>query len=299
MAVIPGATPMFMARTIEEDYDWQNILVYGDAGTGKTFLAASSVLVPEMQDVLFCSLESGEKSLKEILRLARQMKIDPKRLLVAPITTYKQFSQVFEMLKIHLAARDRNDVNTLRRLEAQIKGMNVANMSDEELAALIPNPLKFRTVIIDSLTEAQKYCMYQLLGIDPAKQKLDEEPDSAEFKDWGSSREMIGFLVRRFRDLPIHTVFTASELCEQDAKKIIHCDINLPGKLSTDVRSMVDTVGYLMAAQREDGSVLRRLILVKGNYGAMAIKAKHRYGTNLKGAWIDNPMMEQLYKMGL
>lgn len=183
MANIPQAGALFVARSIEEVFPYQNILLYADAGAGKTWLAASAVFVPEMCDVLFISLESGEASLREIARECRKRNIPINRILVIPVQTYKQFSQIYEMLRIHINARDKNDIVTLRRLEAQIKGMNTSQLKDEDLAELIPEPLKFQTVVVDSLTEAQKYCMYQILGIDPLKQKLDEEPDAAQFQD--------------------------------------------------------------------------------------------------------------------
>ena len=309
---IQTAQALFTMRPMEDIYDYQNILIYGDFGTGKTYLAGTSILVPDMQDVLYLSLEGGEKTLREIARICKDKGIDPNKIMVVPIQTYSQYSNIYEFLKIHIAARDKNDLVTLRRLEAQVRGMkptdddgNPVNLQDPKVMAewdalleqVIPTPRKFRTVITDSLTEAQKYCMYQLLGIDQLKQKLDAEPDSAEWKDWGASREMIQFLVRRFRDLPIHAIFITGQDAEQDARKQYHYYPLLPGKLAGDVRGLVDTVGYLMNVPQEGGKSIRRLYLVGGMYGNFHIAAKHRYGNNLHGLWVDNPTMETLCKL--
>lgn len=300
MAEIQAAAPLFTMRPIEEVYDWQNILFYGDFGVGKTYLAGTSVLVPEMCDILYISLEGGEKTLKEIMRICKKNGVDPARIMVIPVTSYKQYSYVYEFLKIHIKARDMNDETTLRKLEAQVRGIpGCASMSDEELTKVIPEPRQFRTVISDSLTEAQKYCMYQILGIDPNTQKIDAEPDSAEWKDWGKSREMVQFLVRRFRDLPIHSIFICGESIEQDARKQFHYEPMLPGKLADDVRGLVDTVGYIAAMPQEGGGITRRVFLVGGLYSGAHVAAKHRYGANLKGLWVDNPTMETFYKLGL
>lgn len=300
MANIPSAAPVFKARFVAEVEEYQNALFYGDSGNGKTWLAGSALLVPEMCDILFISIESGEAALREVTRQAKAKGLDPNRMLVVPIETYSQLAQVYKMLTIHIQARDRNDVKTLRKLEAQIRGMDPSLLHDDTvLEGLIPNPLKIKTVITDSLSEAQKFCMYQLLNIDPTTQALDEEPDSATFGEWGKSREMISFFVRRLRDLPVNAIFTCAESTETDAKKFIHYDISLPGKLATDVRQMVDTVGYLYAMTTPDGNVVRRLLLRSGSYGTMTVKAKNRYGSALKGAWVDNPSMEMLFKMGL
>jgi len=184
MSGIQQAAPLFVMRSIENVETYQNILIYGKFGTGKTYLAGTAALVPEMCDVLYISLEGGEKTLKEIVRMCKANNIDAQRIMVIPVTSYKQYAYVYEFLKIHLKARDNNDDDTLRKLEAQVKNLPMEIRSDpKKLAEAIPKPLKFKTVISDSLTEAQKYCMYQLLGIDPLRQKIDAEPDSAEWKD--------------------------------------------------------------------------------------------------------------------
>jgi len=299
MTNIPIAQPVFIMRPIEDLYDYQNIVIYGDYGDGKTYLAATSVFVPEMHDILYISLEGGEKTLKEIHRLCLQQNIDPNCIMVVPVQTFQQYSYIYEFLKIHVEARDRGDLNTLRKLEAQVRGFSKEDINDvEKLRELIPQPRQFRTVITDSLTEAQKYCMYQILGIDPLKHRIDAEPDQAQFQDWGKSREMIQFLVRRFRDLPVHCIFICGQDIEQDARKQFHYDLMLPGKLAKDVRGLVDTVGYLRKIPQEGGQVVRRLFLEGGFHGGAYIAAKNRYGTKLKGLWIDNPTMKDLYELG-
>jgi hypothetical protein len=306
---IPIAAPIY-GREIEEVYDWETMLIYGDYGVGKTWLAGSSILVPDMNDVLYIALEGGEKGLKEIAKLCRKNGINPnEHMLVIPVQTYKQYAYIYEFLKYHIQFRDADDVDSLRKLEGQIRvvvkdaagnkiQMTPEILNDKEkMAELIPNPKKFRTVITDSLTEAQKYCMYQVLGINPLTQKIDAEPDSAQWGDWGKSREMIQFLVRRYRDLPVHSIFICARDIEQDAAKHFHFFPMLPGKLADDVRGLVDTVGYLDKIPQEGGSVIRRLYLEGGYYGGAYIAAKHRFGSNLKGLWLDNPTMQRLYNL--
>jgi len=295
----PTAIPLILGRDIEESFSWMNALFYGDFGVGKTWLAGSAVLAEEMRDILYISLEGGEKSLREIAKLCKKMDINPnKHILVIPVQNYKQYSYIYEFMKLHVQFRDSNDLVSLRKLEGQIKGFAPGDLQDEKkMAALIPEPKKFRTVITDSLTEAQKYCMYQLLGIDPLKQKLDAEPDAAQFSEWGKSREMIQFLVRRYRDLPVNSLFICGRDFEQDARKQFHYEPMLPGKLSGDVRGLVDVVGYLDKIPQDGGTIIRRLYLEGGFYGGAHIAAKHRFGSALKGLWIDNPTMTTLYAL--
>ena len=315
--------PMMGLRPIESVYNWMNVLIYGPYGDGKTHLVGTAALVPEMRDILYVSLEGGEKTLRTIMKMCRDQKVDPSCIMVMPIQTYRQYAQLYETLKKHIQFRDSNNIEGLRMIEAQLRGVEllekigwqptsmepakvVQEMSQavlqlsqnkEKLAELIPNPKRFKTVITDSLTEAQKYCMYQILGIDPLTQKLDAEPDAAEWKDWGSSREMVNFLVRRFRDLDINALFVCGVDETEDAKKRKYFSPMLPGKLSKDVQGLVDVVGYLKKVPLEGGKVARQLVLEGGDYGPVNIAAKHRFGANLKSQYLTDATMQMLYDL--
>jgi len=299
--VMVSANNPFIARDLDFATDWISMLIYGDFGVGKTYMAGTAALVPEYTDVLYIALEGGEKGLKQLIRLGKQNGIDiGASILVIPVQTFKQYANIYEFLKIHVKLRDADDIINLRRLEAQIKGYSeVICKDDAQLALLIPKPKKLRTVITDSLTEAQKYCMYQLLGIDPLKQRIDQEPDQAQFAEWGRSREMIQFLVRRLRDLPIHSLFICGQDTDQDAAKIWYYTPLLPGKLAGDVRGLVDCVGYMCTIPQEGGQVTRRMFFVGGKYGNSHIAAKHRFGSNLKGSFVDNPTMQTIYDLDM
>jgi hypothetical protein len=299
MAPRPSAMNPFIARDLETASDWISILIYGDYGVGKTYLSGTAALVDDYSDVLYLALEGGERGLKQLVKEGRKQGVDvASRILIIPITTYKQYANIYEFLKLHVKFRDQKDIKNLRRLEAQIRGFTPDQCkNDEFLEQALPKPKMIRTVITDSLTEAQKYCMYQILGIDPLTQRLDSEPDSAEWKDWGRSRDMIQFLVRRLRDLPVNSIFICGQDIEQDAAKRFHYSPMLPGKLANDVRGLVDCVGYYATVPLEGGNVTRRLYLVGGMYGNTHIAAKHRFGDSLKGSYLENITMKDIWKL--
>lgn len=295
----PSAINPFIARDLETASDWISLLIYGDYGVGKTYLSGTAALVDDYSDVLYLALEGGERGLKQLVKEGRRQGVDvASRILIIPITTYKQYANIYEFLKLHVKFRDQKDIKNLRRLEAQIRGFTPEQCkNDEYLAQALPQPKMIRTVITDSLTEAQKYCMYQILGIDPLTQRLDAEPDSAEWKDWGRSRDMIQFLVRRLRDLPINSIFICGQDIEQDATKRFHYAPMLPGKLANDVRGLVDCVGYYATVPLEGGTVMRRLYLVGGMYGNTHIAAKHRFGDSLQGSYLENCTLADIWRL--
>ena len=297
--VTPDASNPFIARDLDFASDWLSMLIYGDFGVGKTYLAGTAALVDDYSDVLYIALEGGEKGLKQLIREGKKQNIDvASRILVIPVQTFKQYGNIYEFLKLHVKFRDANDTKNLRRLEAQIKGFPAdIGKDDAQLEKLIPRPKKLYTAITDSLTEAQKYCMYQLLGIDPLTQRIDDEPDQAQFQDWGRSREMIQFLVRRLRDLPINSIFICGQDTDQDTAKRWYYTPLLPGKLAGDVRGLVDVVGYYISIPQEGGKIVRRLYLNGGSYGNSHIAAKHRFGDALEYPYVDNPTMQTIYDL--
>ena len=180
----PSALNPFIARDLTFVTDYLSMIIYGDNGVGKTYLAGSAAFVDDYSDVLYLALEGGERGLRQLLRDGKAKGIDVmERILVVPVVTFKQYANIHKFMTLHVKFRDQDDTVNLRRLEAQIRGFEPAQIQDDAfLEKALPKPKKIRTVITDSLTEAQKYCMYQLLGIDPLTQSIDMEPDSAEWK---------------------------------------------------------------------------------------------------------------------
>jgi hypothetical protein len=242
------------------------MMVYGVPGSGKTTLAATTADVPHMRDVLMIDAESGSLSIS-----------DRNDLDIIRIANYTQMSKVHEYLRLHCRHRDENNLDGLRQLESRVRGVDVQN------------PRKYRTVIIDSLTEVQKYCMYHIMGVRIGDRQLDVEPDTPEFKQWGQSSEMIRLLVRSFRDLPMNVIFVASEMTTEDEAKRQLRSPNLPGKLSSEVQGFLDVVGHLQVAPGEEGKVQRRLYLQPGR----TFQAKNRFAS-LKVAYIDSPNIGEL-----
>lgn len=275
------AAPAFIISTVEETKDYQNILVYGEFGTGKTHFAATSADVPSMGDILYISVEGGEKTIR------KWPKMD-----VIKINTYSQMARIYEFARLHCTARDNNDQVTLKKLEANFRGIAPDKIEEYYKTHKVK---QYNTIIIDSLTELHKYVMYQLLGIKIGEYKLDMETDSPQFSEWGKSSEMIRLLVRTFRDLPCHVIMIAAKGTDQDEKKQYHHSPMLPGKLSSEIQGFFDTVMYLVAAPNDNtGELTRRGYLTPGK----TYQAKNRY-KNFNKAFIDNPTMADLTKLEL
>lgn len=118
----------------------------------------------------------------------------------------------------------------------------------------------YKTVGIDSLTETQKFSMMQIM-LDLIEKKGDEvDPDVPGMREWGKNVEQIRRFVRGFRDLPMHTIFTA--LAKEDKNPRTGKSKTLPslqGKVAQEVPAFLDVVLYYYIKRVNDEE--KRLLL--------------------------------------
>ena len=146
----------------------------------------------------------------------------------------------------------------------------------------------YKTVVLDSLTEIQKFSMYNIMN-QVIRDNPDRDPEVPSIREWGKNIEQIRRLVRAFRDLPMNTIITALAVTDKDQEsgKIITRP-SLSGKLAMEVGGFVDIVGYLYT-KTIDGEV-ERLLLTQGTDRAIA---KDRSDT--LPSVVENPDMANLY----
>lgn len=123
----------------------------------------------------------------------------------------------------------------------------------------------YRTVILDSITEIQKFSMVQIM-IDLVKAEPARDPDIPSIREWGKNIEQMRRIIRAFRDLPINTIFTALMREDKDNKTgTVTRKPMLSGKLASEVAAFLDIVTFLYVKNLEkDGKVERTRLLLTG-----------------------------------
>lgn len=281
----PKPPPFLVGRPMSAEERWLNLLIYGDYGAGKTTLAASAHDVESMRDVFLIAAEAGD------LSIASRKKIG-----VVGITTYRMLARIYEYLRLYCRYRDAGDDDKL--LELAIKYHDPSSGPEPTVAP------HYYTVIIDSLSEVQKYLMYQLLGITIGEAPLDEELIAAQTQDWQVQIEMFRMLIRSFRDLPMHVIFVLQEedttprAPQGKVQKPSKYQPRLPGKLAKEVQGFMDMVGYLQHKKVPGGEGeklrdQRRLYLASG-YPFWS--SKHRF-EHVQVDYLDNPTMSSILEL--
>ncbi len=177
--------------------------------------------------------------------------------------------------------RDRNpDVSVVR-----VKSWHEMQLVYNELYGMKHG---YKTIVLDSLTEMQKFSMAQIM-LAVVKKDSDRDPDIPAMRDWGKNIEQIRRMVRGFRDLPIHTVFTA--LAKIDVDKQTNVGKTAPylsGKLSSEVAGFLDIVLYMY--RKVKGDEVTRYLLAQGTNRQVAKDRSDRLEQVT-----ENPTMQMLY----
>lgn len=151
----------------------------------------------------------------------------------------------------------------------------------------------YQTIVLDSLTEIQKFNMYNIME-DMVARKPDADPDIPSIREWGKNGEQIRRFVRAFRDLPTHTIFTALQKIEKDDRTGIRWTYpDLSGKLASQVAAFVDFVFYYYVKQVKNDETgepeNRRFILTQKTESQIA---KDRSGR--LPIVVENPTMKEI-----
>jgi len=266
------------------DQRWLKVLVYGNYGKGKTTLAGSSADVPQMRDVLAIDAEAGDLAYEDNPRIQHPDYIEHVR-----VTTFIQVARVHEFLRSHCIKRDNNDVDGMRRIEAWLKGCNPQDIKE---------PRRFRTVIIDSLSEVEAYCAYELMKVDEGTVLTGsaEEIDVMRFDEFRKNNMKIQMVVRAFRDLPMHVILVCSQQYTQDERKRFHYGPMMTGKLSGQIQGFVDIVGYLLTGVPDErGIAPRRLYVQPIDIDGQKFDAKNRRAA-YPNAYFEDPTMDTIMR---
>jgi AAA domain len=231
-------------RSVVEQTNFLNIMLYGDPGIGKTRLAGSASLVPEMSPVLFIDIEGGTLSLAQ----------DYPKVDVVRVQSWEDMADIY--------------------------------------SELFDDPTRYKTVVLDSLTETQKFSM-DLIMEKAIQKNPDRDKEVPGMREWGINGEQIRRLVRAYRDMDLHVITTAHSMefvSENGTSRLMP---SLSGKLKREVAGFVDIVLYMETRKFKDADKNRYFATAAISQGTPDYVAKDRSG--MLPEVMESPDMAEIY----
>lgn len=148
----------------------------------------------------------------------------------------------------------------------------------------------YKTVILDSLSEIQKLSMRDIM-LEVKRTDPTRDEDVPAQREWGKNLEQTRRLVRAFRDLPMHTIFTAHVRDRQDPKTGLWKSApSLTGQAQNEVPGFVDIVAYMYMKRVNDDLI--RLLSTKQTDTVVAKDRSHSLPDVLQ-----EPTMAAIYQL--
>lgn len=163
---------------------------------------------------------------------------------------------------VHIDAEQRLKGGPLRRLGVPIeniepvRGISYKALNDlcwDVRERLHDSPGSVAAVGFDSITEITKTLVGQVLDINTGKlqerankrgEVLEANPFQIDIDMWGEMTEQVRRLLRHYRDLPCHLVFTAHERRDTDGDGTVSYGPATTPAVQQDLMGYVDIVGH-------------------------------------------------------
>jgi hypothetical protein len=185
-----------------------------------------------------------------------------------------------------LRHRPEVDVVTLRSLPELEKLHNDLYHSIED------GSIYYKTLMIDSLPELADLDMRTIMKEAYSKNPDKVDRDVPSPREYGKSRVHMRAIVRAFRDLPCHTIFTAQVGSFQEEGQPTKYFPAFTGKMKTEIPGFMDIVGYLQPEVEPGSGVIVRKLQVQGT---RRVVAKDR--TSALGNMVENPTVPMIWDL--
>jgi hypothetical protein len=227
---------------------------------------------------------------------------------VGKTTLVAQAQKIPGMTPVLFMTPDQAEADTLRKEapDAQVAFIRKFSQFDQiyKAAAKLSGsgtPIPFKTLVIDTGTEAQKLSMNDIMSallISGRPGGGEVNFDVPSMREWGESISQMRTLFRHFRDLPVNFIVTCHEAEAKDNRSINWIVPDLPGKLKNQACGMFSNVFYLaverttVAEGRTKIVEAERRVLLTGLTEGYQAKSR----TGLFERVIQEPKLEDLYR---
>ena len=246
--------------SVEEEVNQRlnlKMMLFSDPGMGKTTTIASSYDDPRIAPILWIDVERSQSAINSKVAPYTLEDLKNNRPPIKGKISYLKISEKSELQKIvsFLAARSssKNEVKT-PELKAYLQSKDFKPY------------LGFRTIVIDNLTEVSRIYLQDSVLVG------NKSPDGIipTLQDYNRRGIAIGDVVRMFRDLNTHTIFTAHAFTKENEIKEETIYPSLGGLgLSKELPGLFQVVGYIKVNPKDDNT---REIIFQPTTGIIGVK---------------------------
>lgn len=250
---------------LELEAQYLRLLVYGEPGTGKTWLGASAALDDTTAPCLYLEYRAQIASLRSNAKYMEAMKDG--RLVILSLDEYSDLNHVYTWL---------------------FRGHG----SNDSFDNLFPNgPPK--TVVLDSLTEIQRAEVMRISGNIPGKFVRDVE--RPQIQHWGSLLNQFTLLAHLFYQLPYHVVFMGLEAVDFASKVAGEPDRAVGYRLALQGQANRQFPAYALTVMRMDRAARNAQYYATGE--TKGVKAKTKEQTGCFPGTIGGPTIPGMVKL--
>jgi hypothetical protein len=146
----------------------------------------------------------------------------------------------------------------------------------------------YQTVILDSLTEIQKFSMSTIMR-SVKKEDPNRDEEVPGIREWGKNLWQVRAVVRGFRDLPMNVLFTALADHERDQRTgLDKSTVGIQGRSRTEVPGFVDFVVYMYMKFHDESN--KRFLLTQ-----QTEKETAKDRSNKLPKIVEEPTMQQIH----
>jgi hypothetical protein len=214
-------------------------IFYGPPGYGKTHIFKTAKGDPRIYPGLLLNFEAGTMSIESVER---------------PLDGFARFMEAAKaegkpkgVYRKDWAAYVRN-----LPLDPEFNALDVLRVKSSDDLEDVLSLLQFgdlphyNSVFIDSFSEVQYMVLREITEESGDKNPSKHDGELAQLQDYGRLSVRMKRLVRDFRDLDVHCIFTALPADFKDDNGVTETRPNFVGKLAVEIPAMVDIVGAMV-----------------------------------------------------
>lgn len=211
----------------------RKILIYGDAGAGKTVLGCSAQLVDKYKGVFLIAIEEGYSSV---------VKTVGEEFPIYKIDNLYEIEEVAAWLRKREQAQRYFEEATSK--EDKQKYKEILIKQEEQISAEpVKEPTIIKTIVFDSLTAYQRMAMGEVTNESDSLKVANLK--KAQFDDWGKNKKLMRNLINLLFGLKSYNIICTALSQVREVNGVQKLVPDIEGGFRSEIGGFFDIVGFM------------------------------------------------------